>query len=92
MKTIKIKTVITSIQLVWVTGPTNNHLGAIRGHFWPVGRDGHKICGFETTLRQYEYEFICFRTPFCFVNISAPSYWTEIVLYSNFAYGSQFSA
>ena len=42
-------------------------------------------------MRQYKYELICFRTAFCFVNISAPEYRTEMVLYSKFAYGSQFS-
>ena len=34
---------------------------------------------------------ICSRTPFCFVNFSAPFNRTEMVLYSKCAYGSQFS-
>ena len=42
-------------------------------------------------MRQYEYELICFRTAYRFVNISAPKYHTEMVLYSRFLYGSQFS-
>ena len=42
-------------------------------------------------MRQHEYEMICFRTAFCFVNILAPYDGTEKVLYSKFAYGSQFS-
>ena len=37
------------------------------------------------------HEFICFKNPFCFSNISAPSNRTELVLYSKFAHGSQFS-
>ena len=41
-------------------------------------------------MRQHEYEMICFRTAFCFVNISPPEYRTEMVLYSKFVYGSQF--
>ena len=40
---------------------------------------------------KHKNEFICFKTPFCFVNISAPLNCTEMVLYSKFAYGSQFS-
>ena len=85
-----IKTEIT-VQSVWVTRPTRSHLGAIWAHLGPVGGTWHKFCGFKVTLRQYKYEFICFRTAFCFVNISAPEYRTEIVLYSKFAYGSHFS-
>ena len=45
----------------------------------------------HVAMRQYEYEFICSRTPFCFLNISAPFNRTEKVLYSKCLYGSQFS-
>ena len=38
LKTTKIKTVLTSIQLVCVTRPTRRHLGAIRTRLGPVGR------------------------------------------------------
>ena len=37
LKTTKIKTVLTSIQLVCVTRPTRRHLGAIRARLGPVG-------------------------------------------------------
>ena len=67
-----IKTVITSIESAWVTRPTRSHLGAIRARLGPVGGAWRKFCGFEATMRQYEYELICFRTAFCFVNFSAP--------------------
>ena len=43
------------------------------------------------TAGQYEYQFFYFRSPFCFSNISAAWTHTELVLYSKFAYGSQFS-
>ena len=36
MKAIKIKTVITSTQSVWVMRPTRNHLGAISACLGPV--------------------------------------------------------
>ena len=88
---IKIKTVITSIQSNWVTRPTRSDLGAIRARFGPVFGAWRKFCSFEATVRQHKYELICFRTAFCFVNILAPKYRTEMVLYSKFAYGSQFS-
>ena len=64
------KKVITSIQSVWVTRPTRNHLGAISACLGPVSSAWHKYGGFEATMRQYEYELIGFRTAFCFVNIS----------------------
>ena len=88
---IKIKTVITSIQSNWVTRPTRSNLGAIRARFGPVFGAWRKFCSFEATVRQHKYELICFRTASCFVNILAPKYCTEMVLYSKFAYGSQFS-
>ena len=72
LKTTKIKTVLTSIQLVCVTRPTGPHFGAIRACLGPVGGALHKFLGFETTMRQREYELIGFRTTFCFVNILAP--------------------
>ena len=80
-----------SIELVCVMRPTRRHLGAIRARLGPVGGALLKFWGFETIMRQYEYELICFRAVFCFVNISAPLYRTETVLYSRFLYGSQFS-
>ena len=76
---------------VWVTRPTSSHLGAIRARLGPVGGDWRQFCVFEATMRQYEHELICFRTAFRFVNISSPWYCTEMVLYSIFLYGSQFS-
>ena len=91
LKKIKIKTVITSIQSDWVTRLTRSDLGAIRARLGPVFGAWCKFCSFEPTMRQYKYELICFRIAFCFVNISAPKYLTEMVLYSKFAYGSQFS-
>ena len=54
---------------------------AARGHFKAV----------RTIMCQYDYAFMCLRTLFCFINISAPWYRTELVLYSKFADGSQFS-
>ena len=39
---------------------------------------------------QYDYAFMCLRTLFCLTNISASWYHTELVLYSKFAYESQF--
>ena len=42
-------------------------------------------------MRQYEYQLICFRTAFCFVNISAPKNRSKMFEYSTRAYGSQFS-
>ena len=66
-------------------------MGAIRAHLGPVGGALCKFWGFEATLRQHEYEMICFRTVFYFVNILAPYDRTEMVLYSKFAYKSQFS-
>ena len=72
LKTTKIKTVLTSIQLVCVTRPTRRHLGAIRACLGPVGGALRKFGSFEATMRQHEYEWICFRTAFCFVNILVP--------------------
>ena len=66
------KRVLTSIQLVCVTRPTRRHLGAIRARLGPVGGALCKFWGFEATMRQHEYELICFRTAFCFVNILPP--------------------
>ena len=56
-----------------------------------VGLTGAKLWGFEENMRQHEYELICIRAPFCFVNILAPFNCTEMVLYSICAQGSQFS-
>ena len=42
-------------------------------------------------MRQHEYELNCFRTVFRFGNILAPYDRTAMFLYSEFAYGSQFS-
>ncbi len=81
-----IKTVITSIQSVWVTRPTRSHLGVLRVHLGLVGGAWCKFCGFKATMRHHEYELICFRTIFCVVKISAPQYRVEIVLNSEFAY------
>ena len=74
LKMIKIKTVVTSIQSVWVTRPNRSHLKPTRACIWPIGGFWNKFCCFEATLRQYEFEFTCFRTAFCFKYISAPSY------------------
>ena len=38
LKSTKIKTVLTSSQLVCVTRPTRHHLGASRAHLGPVGK------------------------------------------------------
>ena len=62
------KTVITSIQSFWVTRPSRSDLGAIRARFWQACGAWRKFWGLEATMRQYRYEFICFRTGFCFVN------------------------
>ena len=72
LKMIKIKIVKISIQSDWVTWPTRSDLGAIRARLGPVFEAWRKFCSFEATMRQFEYELICFRTAFCFVNISAP--------------------
>ena len=45
----------------------------------------------RTTASHHQFEFVYFRTIFCFSNISAPEYCTETVLYSKFTDGSQFS-
>ena len=66
-------------------------MGAIGDNLGPVGLVENKLLGFEVTIRQYEHEWICSKTPFCFVNISAPLNHTEMVLYSKSAYGSWFS-
>ena len=66
LKTIKIKT--DQFSQYGLLG----HLRAIRSQLWPVGGTWRKYCRFEATIRHYEYGLICFRTAFCFVNISAP--------------------
>ena len=66
-------------------------MGAIRASLGPVGLAGAKLLGFEVPMRQFECEWICSRTAFCFANISPPFNRTKKVLYSKFAYGSQFS-
>ena len=91
LKTNKIKTVLTSIQSVWVTRPSRSNLGAIRAHLGPVCGAWRKFCGFKASMWQYKYELICFRTAFCFAHFSAPFNRTKMVLYSKCAYGSQFS-
>ena len=45
----------------------------------------------RTTASHHQFEFVYFRTIFCFSNISAPEYCTETILYSKFKDGSQFS-
>ena len=72
LKTIEIKLVITSIQWVWVTRPTRSHLEAIMARLAPVCGAWFKISGFEATTRRYEYELICLRIAFSFVNFLAP--------------------
>ena len=66
------KTVITSIQSVWVTRPSRSDLGAISAHLGQACGSCHKFCGFEATMRQNKYELICFRTAFCFVIFFPP--------------------
>ena len=63
----------------------------IRVSWGPVVASQGQSGSIKTTLSKYEYELVYFGTPFCFVNISAPEYRAEMVLYSKFAYGSQFS-
>ena len=41
------KKVITSIQSVWVTRPTRNHLGAISACLGPASSAWHKFGGFD---------------------------------------------
>ena len=64
-------------------------MGAIRASLGPVGLAGAKLLGFEVPMRQFECEWICSRTAFCFANISPPLIAQKG--YSKFAYGSQFS-
>ena len=45
---------------------------------WPP-----KLWRFEVAIRQYEYQLICSRTPFCFVNFAAPFNLTEMVCIQN---------
>ena len=45
----------------------------------------------QTTTDKHKNESICFKIPFCLVNIFAPLNCTEMLLYSKFAYGYQFS-
>ena len=66
-------------------------MGAIRANLGAVVLAWANVWGFEVKMRQYEYELICSRTLFCFANISAPFYRTEMVVYAKRAYGSQFS-
>ena len=72
LKMIKIKIVRISIQSDWVTWSPRSALAAIRACLGPVFEAWRKFCSFEATMRQLEYELICFRTAFWLVNISAP--------------------
>ena len=72
LKTIKIKTVIISIQSVLVTRPTRSHLGATWAPLGPVIGSWPKFCGFGVTLRQHKYEYICFRIAFFFGEYVSP--------------------
>ena len=83
------KTVITSIQSFWVTRPSRSDLGAISARFWQACGAWRKFWGLEATMRQYRYEFICFRTGFCFVNILVPLWHSYGFTFK--LYGSQFS-
>ena len=62
------QTVLTSTQSVWVSRPTRSYLGAIRARLGPFGGAWQKLCGFEATIIQSEYEMIGFRTAFSFVS------------------------
>ena len=66
-------------------------MGAIKASLGPVGLAGAKLLGFEVPMGHFECEWICSRAAFCFANISPPINRTKRVLYSKFAYGSQFS-
>ena len=57
----------------------------------PVGELQGQSGPVKTTLSQYEYKLVYFGTPFYFANISAPQNHTEMILYSEFTDGSQFS-
>ena len=57
----------------------------------PVKLARAESCGFEVARLQYEYKLIYSTIPLCFTTISAPYNCTEMVLYSKFAYGSEFS-
>ena len=72
LKTIKIKTVLTSMQSVCVTRPSRYHLRAYRAHLGPLGGALHTFWSFEANMRQQEYAMICFRSLFCFVYILVP--------------------
>ena len=63
----------------------------LRVSWGPVGASQGQSGSIKTTLSQYEYEIVYFGTPFCFANISVPLYRTEMILYSEFADGFQFS-
>ena len=67
--------------LSWYDLASQQSVGASQGHSGTV----------RTTSDQYEYNLVYFETAFCFTNISAPYYRTEMVLYSEFTYGYQFS-
>ena len=58
---------------------------------WPVGKLQGQSGPVKTTLSQYEYKLVYFGNPFYFANISAPQNHTEMILYSEFTDGSQFS-
>ena len=77
------------IQIVWVTRPSRSDFGAINAHLGHACEAWHKFCGFEATMRQNEYELICFRTGFCFVNILVPLWHSYGFTFK--LYGSQFS-
>ena len=64
-------------------------MGTIRASLGPLGKAGAKVLGFEVAMRQNEYELICSRDPFC--NYISSFNYTEMVLHSKCAYGSQFS-
>ena len=82
---------VVCIQSVLVTRPTRSHLGATWAPFWASYWILAQFCGFGVTLRQHKYEYICFRIEFFLVNMSALEYRKEMVLYSKWTYGSQFS-
>ena len=67
----------------------NQHqLGACQRPFCEFAGHPEAAC---TTASHHQFEFVYFRTIFCFSNISGPEYCAEPVLYSKFTDGSQFS-
>ena len=66
------KTVLASMQSVYINRPTRHHLMAYRARLGPVGWVLYKFWGLEANMRQQEYTMICFRTLFCFVNTVLP--------------------